>query len=141
MTLFDDVIARIQTIALAVEGIEAAPDEPTEATMKYPIAITYPGSGTLHLEGAAQARDLHNIICDVMLGGTMLNKTVASAKTILIAFKNGLQDDPYLTTKGVINFGEGAGISYEFGRIEWANQGHIGFRFTIPVKIRQAVST
>ncbi len=139
MGKFADAIAQIQVIALAVEGIEAAPSAPIEASIEYPIAITYPGTGTFHVEAAAQAKDLHGIICDVMLGGSMLQKTVTSAITILEAFQQALQNDPYLNQKAVIIFTEG--ITYEFGRIEWANQDHIGFRFTIPVKIRQAVST
>lgn len=134
-----DAIKVIQTHAVSLAGVMNAPENPLPE-MQLPFAVTYPARGTLNSETANADRDIHRIFSEIHLAPN-LAEAVKASKTILESYGELLKNDPQLSdtdsnpTVDTIVFP----IEYSFGRLEWAGDDHVGFRFEINVKQRNAI--
>lgn len=127
-------ITQLQTHALAA-GASEAPIDPPEGNAGFPFSVCYPSTGTIRLEGANTRRDLHSLFLDFHLSRQNLPTDVEAAEVFLEAFPDLLINDPTLGgAVDTIRFDEG--ITYQFGNLSYGSLETIGFRFTIPVKIR-----
>jgi hypothetical protein len=133
-----DAITRIQTHA-ATAGAYEAPVDPPEGNAGFPFSVCYPGSGTIRTETQGARRELSSLVLDYHLNRQNLPTEVQTAEAFLEAFPDLLIDDPTLNgSVETIRFDEG--IAYQFGQMEYAGVETIGFRFSIPVKLRRATT-
>lgn len=127
-------ISALQTKVLTLSEIKAAPSEPPEAMGQFPFAVAYPKGGDFRLESAGFGTYLHTLICEIHTARVMLPRAVAQAIPYIESFVGLLIADPTLGgSVTAVN-----AVRYEFGRLSWAGEEHIGVRFEIDVKILQS---
>lgn len=132
MTL-SGAIGNLQAKALTLTGMKAAPTEPPEAMNQFPFTVSYPKSGSLTLQSAGFGTYLHTIICEVHVGRISLARAVSQAIPYVEEMVSKLIGDPTLGgTVAAVN-----AVRYEFGRVVWGGEEHIGVRFEVDVKILQ----
>jgi len=130
-------IAVLQTHAITA-GAREAPTDPPEGNAGFPFSICYPDNGTIFGESSGARRDIINLVLDYHLSRQNLPLNVQAALSFLETFPSLLVGDPTLgaTVDTIIL---DTGISFNFGKMEYGSLQTIGFRFTIPIKIRRAV--
>jgi len=140
MATLREAISAIQAHAITA-GAQEAPTDPTESNVKFPFSVCYPSTGTIGGEAQAQRRDLVNLFLDYHVARQLLPQDVQTALTFYEAFPDLLINDPTLGGNvSALNMGRDNGISFQFGQMEYAGIDTIGFRFTIPVKVRSATA-
>jgi hypothetical protein len=118
-------------------GAYETPVDPPEGNAGFPFAVCYPNSGTIRSETKGARRELDSLVLDYHLSRQNLPTDVQTAEAFLEAFPDLLINDPTLGgSVETIRFDEG--VSYQFGSMTYAALDTIGFRFTIPVKLRRA---
>jgi len=126
-------IANIQNKVATLPGIKAAPSEPPEGMGQFPFAVTYPKNGSFRLESAGFGTYLHTLICEIHVARVILPRAISQTIPYIESFIQIVLSDPQLggtvTSANVIR--------YEFGRLVWAGEEHIGVRFEVDVKILQ----
>ena len=132
----DNAIKKIQAYAESLEDIQAAPAAPIESLSVYPYCVTYPATGTLKPEAVAAERDIHTIYSEIHINPVLIAEAVPLAIRLLKDFGALLKASPTLdgTVDSIIY-----PIRYTFGRLEWSNETHIGFRFEIDLKLRNVL--
>jgi hypothetical protein len=135
MATLDDAVQALQALLAALPGVRASTNYPPEAMGQFPFAVAYPASGSFWVMGAAWSQDFHNIIAEVHLSRGLLPITVQTAMPLYEQVRNALALNP--TLGGVVDtiHGEEQAVTYRFGRLEWADEKHIGWQFTIRVKL------
>lgn len=136
-----NAISRCQVHALACSGMKAAPDDPPDNLSVFPFSVAYPERGQIFGESGNLIRGIHVIIVEIHVARTILKEAVKLAKGYVEEFSAKIVADP--TLNGAVDnvlFEAEQQVTYEFGRLEWANTPTIGVRFHIPVKIRNATS-
>jgi hypothetical protein len=129
-----EAISALQTKVMTLSEIKAAPSEPPEEMGQFPFAVAYPKSGAFRLESAGFGTYLHTLICEIHMARIMLPRAVAQAIPYIESFAGLLIADPTLSgSVTAVN-----AVRYEFGRLSWAGEEHIGVRFEIDVKILQS---
>lgn len=124
-------ILDIQKKVAALEGIEAAPDSPTEGINVYPFSVCYAKSGQIEFASAGWGNYLHTLVCEIHLSRSMLAEAVECALPYIESFVQSLMADPRLgNTVSTTNQ-----IRYLFGLLQWGDDNNIGVRFEIDVKI------
>lgn len=124
-------ILNIQQKWLAIEGVAAAPDQPTEATAAFPFAMTYERNGDMALHSAGFADQLVYINTEIHIANQMLPASIRLALTFRDPFIKALMNDPQLG--GSISTIQT--IAWTFGRMEWAGTETVGYRFSLYVKV------
>ncbi len=132
-----DVIANLQSKALAMTGIKAAPDYPPEDMSTFPFAICYPRTGEVNFGGQKWANNLDTVYMDLHISRAILPKAVEKAIPYRDTFAKKLMDDPTLggTAKHI------TGFIVTFGELSYAGQTTIGWRFEISFMTHTEVST
>ena len=140
MATVREIIAVIQGHALTA-GAKQAPVDPPEGNAGFPFSVCYIGSSTILVEAQSQRRDIVVLNLDFHIARAHLPMDVQAALSFYESFPDLLVNDPLLAgTSSGITFGREAGIGVAFGGMEYAGIETIGFRFTIPVKIRSATA-
>lgn len=132
-------ITQLQVISLACSGMKAAPATLPDNMSAYPFTICYPGSGELNCEGYDATRAIHNLTLDFHAGPiTMRGLSMNTGIPILEELHRRIALDPTLGGNvSTLVFP----IVYQASEFDWGQQKSVGFRLTIPVKIRGIAST
>jgi len=126
-----NAIADLQAKALTLSGIQAAPASPPEAMNQFPFVVCYPKIGDAKFESAGWANYLHTLICEIHIARVLLPTAIALALPYIELFPSKVMSDPKLSnTVQAVN-----AVRYQFGRLEWAGEEHVGVRFEIDVKL------
>lgn len=135
-----DAILRVQVHAKSA-GAQDAPDDPTEGAGVFPFSVCYPNAGTIEGEAVGARKDLIDLYLDYHLTRQNLPVDVQAALAFLEAFPSYLINDPTLngTVDTILIGKDESKIRFVFGKMEYAGQETIGFRFTIPVKLRRNI--
>jgi hypothetical protein len=124
-------IADLQTKALSISGIKAAPDTIPESANVFPFAISYPRLGRFEFQSAGFGFAYHTIYTEIHVNRTMIGAAVTQATPFIEAFYAKLLADPKLSN----SVSEVQAIRHTFGQLAWANVQTIGTRFEIDVKV------
>lgn len=131
-----DAIKDIQKKVKALEGIQAAPDEPVEGINVHPFAVSYARTGKILFASAGWGHYLQTVVCEIHCSRGMLTLAIQRAMPYIESFVEALQADPTLgDTVSTVNE-----IRYTFGRLEWGEDTNIGIRFEIDVKLHSTTS-
>ncbi len=131
MTL-EAAIANLQSKALALSGMKAAPTDPPEASSVYPFAVSYENTGSLELESFGFANDRAVIFTEFHVSRQMLPLAIKTALSLRDPFLKAIMADP--TLGGAVSTVVSP-VLRAFGRLEWADTPTIGYRFMTTVKI------
>ena len=112
-----------------------APTTPNEAQILFPFAITYDRSGELILQSSSWAYDLATIVSEIHVARQILAKDIALAMTFREPFLRALIGDQTLNSQ-VASMNA---IRYAFGKLEYAGDETIGYRFEIDIKLHLTV--
>ena len=128
-------IIQIQTYAKSC-GVESAPDDPIDSNTIFPFSIAYAdGPNTIIGQAKSDRKDIITIFLDVHFALQMLPENVQQAISFYDDFPDYIINYPTLNdTVDTVVLDDG--IKCEFGSMEYAGTKTIGWRFSIPVKIR-----
>jgi len=138
MATVREIIAKIQAHAITA-GANEAPTDPPESNAGFPFSVCYIASGTIGAEAQGQRRDLLSLNLDYHLARQNLPTAIEQSLAFYESFPDLLINDPMLGgTASALNMGREGNIGVQYGGMEYAGVKTIGFRFSIPVKIRSA---
>jgi len=126
-----EAVTAIQARLAALEAIREAPSSPPEAAHQFPFAVTYPRTGQETPQSAGWSVGLHTLVCEVHIARLILAQDVARAIPLYEEVRSALLADP--TLGGAVE--TITGLSYRFGRMEYAGQETIGYSIEIQVKL------
>jgi hypothetical protein len=133
----DDACKEIQTIVLAVSGIQAAPDYPPDKISQYPVSVCFAGSGIVTKEGAGVIRGLHQITLELHYQAKNRARAVEVLNPLARLIYRALFNDSNFSLNSTVDtINE---ISYEFGPLGYDSVDTIGYTFSIDVKIRETL--
>lgn len=98
MSVIDDAILRLQTLALAItsEDVRAAPSYPTESAAVLPLAIAYIAEGTGQADDITTARLLLTINVDFHVRRDSMKSAYTQLNNIIPEYLKRLAGDPTL---------------------------------------------
>ena len=144
MSLIDDAIVKIQTIALLVaydsssNTVRSAPSYPVENASVLPLAITYIANGTAQADDVTSARLLYTINTDFHVSRVPMKSAYSQLDIIIPDFCRRLAGDPTLSgTVDTIVFP----VSFEVGPAQWDQVVTQMASFAIPIKILSTPTT
>lgn len=131
-------IAQLQTYALTLAGVKTAPAYAPDGVGPFPFVVSYPGEGEWTPEDASGKRNLHRIKTEIHVARAGdLPKALEAVIPYNELFGNKICANPTLAgTVATVVFP----ITYTFGPMAWGGVQTIGYRFTIPIKIRSAIT-
>lgn len=139
MSLIDDVIVRIQTIALSItsEEIKSAPAYPNEDALTLPQVITHIIGGSVECDNITVARLKPVLSVDIHVNPLPLKHAYTQIDNIIPEFCRRLCGDPALNETGVIIFP----VSYNVVPAEYNGKDTIAVSFRVPIKILSTPTT
>jgi hypothetical protein len=148
-TVVDQVQSYLRAAYVAPVGnglLRAAPDNPQDAMLVFPCAITYPAAGQYNWDSYRVKRGLHTLVVEVHWAKRDLTKENEMMSPFIEHIPNLLMTKMIDDNKwnGTIdNFGaEGqSAITYQTGNLGiWGDVAHFGIRFMIhDIKIRSSI--
>jgi hypothetical protein len=131
MSIVDTAILRIQALAIACDGIKAAPAYPTDDAGVLPLAIAHVGGGTATAMNKTDAKLMMDIMIDVHFDRQILRLTYQKIDTFIPEFLLRLAGDPTLATAvSTIVYP----VTFSVTPTQWDNIITQMVSFTIPVK-------
>lgn len=131
-------VQRLQYHAALCSGVKLAPQKVPDNAAVFPFAVSYPEMGEVNSESYDATRALHTIITEFHVSNVMLGQAIDTVMPLMEEFHRRVKLDETLN-------GEVSNIvwpvTYQFGRLTWANAETIGVRFHVPVKVRGIAST
>jgi hypothetical protein len=138
VSTLEAAITQIQTYALTLSGIRAAPAKPPDAVNVTPMAITYPRSGNWEGPSGAWKNGLQTVIVEILIPAKDLPRDVATLMPYAESLPNILLKNP--TLNGTVDCIVGK-IAWTFGNLgEWAGVMMRGWRFEVTVKMQTALT-
>ena len=145
MSLVDDAIQRIQTLALLVaydsggtKTIRSAPSYPAEDASVLPLAITYIAEGECQADDITTARLLYTINTDFHVSRVSMKSAYTQLDIIIPDFSRRLAGDPTLnSTVDTIRFP----VTFTVGPAQWDQVVTQMVSFSIPIKILSTPTT
>ena len=129
-----DAIERLQYHAGATTGIQAAPDNVDLTAGNNDVyALSFARNGEFGTEAAAQGRDIHNLVTQIVVRGSEILAIEQRAEGILETFVNKLRNDVTLNDKVTTIVGP---ITYQIVREVAQNQTTLTMEIITQVKIR-----
>lgn len=122
-------IADIQSKALTLSGIKAAPVNPPESANVFPFVVSYARSGEF-APGAGWANFHHTIYTELHVSRQILSVAIETVLPYAESFAGVILADPQLS--GTVQ--EVRAVRYTFGRLNWNGIDTIGYRFEIDIK-------
>jgi len=98
MSIVDTTVQRIQKIALACEGIKAAPDYPTDDAGVLPLAISHITAGNVTQVNATDTKFMATITTDIHFDRGVLRLTYQKIDALIPDFIQRLGGDPTLNS-------------------------------------------
>ena len=144
MSLIDDAIVKIQTIALSVEydsnsnTIRSAPSYPVESADVLPLAITYISSGSAQADDVTSARLLWTINTDIHFSRTHMKSAYSQINNVIPDFSRRIAGDPTLggTVDTIVS-----PIEFSVSPAQWDQVVTQMVSFSIPIKILSTPTT
>jgi len=130
--LVTDAISYLQGLIGALTGIEAAPDNPPEGMLALPYSICFVVDGTWEISPPGVQKGLLTLRLEIHFARGVLPEAVAQAMAYNQSIPNEILSNP--TLGGNVNTITGP-ISFKFGEIDFETEKHIGYEFTVPVKM------
>jgi len=144
MSLIDDAIVKIQTLALETvynsssDTIRSAPSYPVESADVLPLAITYISDGSVSVDDITSARLLYTINTDFHVSRTHMKSAFSQLDIIIPDFCKRLAGDPTLSaTVDTIVFP----VSFTVAPAQWDAVVTQMVSFSIPIKILETPTT
>lgn len=127
-----DVIARIQTIARGLEGVQEAPEYAPETVNQFPFALTYYKQGETTVMGGWR-KGLHTVICNIIVARQLLPNSLRLAMPFYERFMAAIEAD--LTLGGTVSTVISP-VRHSFGWVAYGTQTNtlIGWQFEVQVK-------
>jgi hypothetical protein len=127
-------IADIQTKALTITGIKAAPTNPPESINQLPFSVCYARSlADTELATAGWTNAIFTIVCELHCSRQVLPKAVAQSTPLAEALLSKIVADPTLsgTVQTVVK------LRGTFGYLAWDGRDaqHLGWRIEVDVKL------
>lgn len=133
------VLTQLATVEATITGIKRAHDETPESLSEFPCFINYPRRGTVTPApgGVALAiKGLHTVVCELHITRQDLPTAESVARPFIDRFVKAVWADPKLgNTVDTVNE-----IRYEYGRLEFGREQHLGIRFEVDFKLQESVS-
>ena len=133
------VLTRLSVIEDAISGVVRAHDETPESLSEFPCFINYPRRGTVTPApgGVALAiKGLHTVVCELHITRQVLPTAEGVARPFIDLFCKAIFADPKLgNTVDTVNE-----MRYEYGRLEFGKEQHLGVRFEVDFKLQESVS-
>lgn len=129
-----DAIERLQYHARATTGIQAAPDNVDLTAGNVDVySLSFARNGEFGIEAAAQGRDIHNLVTQIVVQGSEVLSIEKRAEGILESFVNKLRND--LTLNGQVTTIVGP-ITYQIVRAVEQTKTTLTMEIITQVKIR-----
>jgi hypothetical protein len=138
-SVVDTAIARIQAIALACAGINAAPTLPTANGGVLPMVITHITDGRGSPDDATGMRLLPNIAAEFIFPDNNLAATYTQIDALIPEFMQRLAGDP--TLKGAVSTINGEVTFTVSDGLKWDTLNVRVVAFTIPLKFMLTPTT
>jgi len=128
-----DAVERLQVHALA-SGVLVAPDNVDTTAQNSDIyALSFARNGEMGTEAAAQARDIHNLVTQIVIQGSNILAIEQRAEGMLETFVNKLRND--ITLNGTVQTINGP-IVYQIVRTIDQNKTTLTMEIITQVKMR-----
>jgi hypothetical protein len=140
MSVIDDAILRLQTLALAItsEDVRAAPSYPTESAPVLPLAIAYIAEGTGQADDITTARLLLTINVDFHVRRDSMKSAYTQLNNIIPEYLKRLAGDPTLNgAVDTIVFP----VSFSVTPAQWNTVVTQMVSFSIPLKFIETPTT
>ena len=131
------ILSQLATLEADIEGIRAAYDETPEGLSVFPCFINYPQRGELHWAASDFARSDHTIVCELHVTRQSLPQDEALARPFVGLFRNMIVG--HITLEGTCEQVLPP-ITYEYGRLTFGTETHLGVRFIIRVVEKENVT-
>jgi hypothetical protein len=123
------IINYVQAMMRDLDGVLEAPDEAPEQMVQFPFIVAFPRSGEISRE-SVQAMGLHTMYIEVHIGRQVLPSAIRMALPFGKSVPDALWADPKLGG----NVSTIRAIRYTFGRLDWGQEQHVGWRFELDFK-------
>jgi hypothetical protein len=129
-----DACERLQYHARATAGVQVAPDNVDLSAGNSDVySLSFARTGTFDTEAAAQSRDIHNLVTQIIVKGSEVLAIEQRAEGILETFVNKLRND--LTLNGTVTTIVGP-ITYQIVRAVEQDKTTLTMEIITQVKIR-----
>jgi len=138
MSVIDDAITRLQTIALLCSGIKGAPDKPCEDFLVAPLAIAHISEGTGGVDNSTTARLLLTVSVDFHFSRVSMKGAYTQINKLIPEYLQRLAGDPTLNGKvDTIVFP----VSFTVSAAQWDKVVTQMVSFKIPLKFIETPTT
>ena len=126
-----DAIQQIQLVVRQLPGIKEAPDDPPEAAMQFPFAVTFISQGEFTEQYGGWGIGIHVFATEIHFSRSHLPLAIRMALPLFELFVDGITADE--TLKGTVTMVQG--IDYRFGFLEYNTVPTIGWVFRVTAKL------
>ena len=140
MSIIDDAVQRLQTIALAItsETVRGAPSYPVEDASVLPLAIAHIASGSGQADEATTARLLLTVNVDFHVSRVSMKSAYTQLNNIIPEFLRRLAGDPTLNGNvDSIVFP----VTFNVSAAQWDRVVTQMASFAVPLKFRETPTT
>lgn len=136
MATLQEAIAQIQTYALTLSNVQAAPAYMPDSANIFPFVVSYAKSGDWTSMSSGFKKGLHTIVTEIHIARADLPKALEQAMPYAESFPNKILGNPTLNGKvdTVI------AMRYEFGPLKFAAQDTVGWKFSTDIKMQSAIT-
>ncbi|MGD8499058.1 MAG: hypothetical protein PVJ86_00330 [Phycisphaerales bacterium] len=131
------VLSQLAIVEATITGVKRAHDETPESLSEFPCFINYPRRGTVTpVDACLAVHGLHTVVCELHITRQDLPTAEGVARPFIDLFVKAVWADPKLSnTCDTVNE-----IRYEYGRLEFGREQHLGIRFEVDFKLQESVS-
>jgi len=140
MSIIDDAVQRLQTIALAItsETVRGAPSYPVEDASVLPLAIAHIANGSGQADEATTARLLLTVNVDFHVSRVSMKSAYTQLNNIIPEFLQRLAGDPTLNGNvDSIVFP----VTFQVSAAQWDRVTTQMASFAVPLKFRETPTT
>lgn len=128
-------ITQLQAHALSLSGVKDAPTYPPESIDIFPFAVAYLAEGNWSRMTDFK-KGIHTIFVEFHCNRGILPTAIQQATGFVDSFPNKILNEPTLCGEvDTILMDAGQPVKYQFGKLDWGNEEHVGVRFIIQFKI------
>lgn len=140
MSIIDDAIDRLQTLALSCTALKVrgAPSKPPEDAMVLPLAVAYIAEGSGSADDASTARLLLTVNVDFHFNRTSMKSAYTEINKLIPEYLQRLAGDPTLNSKvDTIIFP----VTFSVSAAQWDRVTTQMVSFKIPLKFIESPTT
>jgi len=133
------VLTQLSVVEADITGVVRAYDETPESLSEFPCFVNYPRRGTVTPAPGSVSRaikGIHTVVCELHITRQNLPTAEGTARPFIDRFCKKVFADPKLgNTVDTVNE-----IRYEYGRLDFGGEQHLGVRFEVDFKLQESVS-